>query len=101
MRLIDESQQCATKLLQIGDGTFPHIDGSINLQEIAHICQSENELIEQIWPNCENIQAYSYKFIAESALLALLNKTVNYLNSIIIDKSPLQVSLFMLLFTHV
>lgn len=76
------SQEFSHTLLQLGDGTFANDNGRIKIDAIGTPVSSIESLIEHVWPDVANLHRKSPKWVAERALLAPLNSTVNRLNKI-------------------
>lgn len=93
MRLNVASQEFSQTLLKLGDGKLGDENGFIQIHTIATHLKSEDELIQQVWPDVANIHLKPTKWIAERTILAPLNVTVAKLNEKIVAQINSEVSL--------
>ena len=73
-----DAEKFSKKLLEIGNGTMPEINGKIELTELRNIVKNLNELIEKIYPNISEIKKNEKEeWFCERAILTPRNVSAN------------------------
>lgn len=76
----------ADLLLQIGNGTYPQIDGLIKIpNELCTTVSTVEELIDKIYPDVKNIRNKPMEWLCERAILTPKNDQAAAINEILIN----------------